>query len=71
LKIDRYVKHISIIAVEEDESIFVHDALIRTKMSTCEGMRPVVVIVTGAFFKDGKHSFVQVALTPGWVHIMF
>ena len=49
-------------------------------MSTCEGMRPVVVIVTGshqktcvfgALFKDGRHSFVQVALTPGWVHIMF
>src|ERR671930_259951 len=34
----------------EDESIFIHDALIRRKMWTPEGMRPVVTI-TGSHQK--------------------
>lgn len=39
------------VAVEEDESIFVHDAVIRRKMWMPEGVRPVVVTITGSHQK--------------------
>ena len=51
----------------EDECIFVHDALIRRKMWTAEGVRPVVMStgshrktsVFGTIFMDGRQFFGQ------------
>jgi DDE superfamily endonuclease len=53
--------------VVEDESIFVHDALVRRKMWTAEGMRPVVTMtgshqrtyLFGALCIDGRQLFRQ------------
>jgi transposase len=53
--------------VVEDKSIFVHDALVRRKMWTAEGMRPVVTMtgshqrtyLFGALCIDGRQLFRQ------------
>ena len=55
------------VAVKIDESIFVHDALIRRKMWTAEGVRPVIIVygshqktsVFGTISKDGRQFFRQ------------
>jgi hypothetical protein len=51
----------------EDESIFIHDALIRKRMWTPEGKRPIVTVtgshqrtrVFGTITIDGKQFFMQ------------
>ena len=66
------------VAVEEDESIFIHDILIR-RMWTPEGKRPIVT-VTGSHQKtcvfgtlltiDGKHLFRQYKTFDIFLHFI-
>ena len=68
-KTEKVISNISegFTVVVEDESIFVHDALIRRKMWTPEGKRPIVVTtgshqktcVFGTITLDGRQLFRQ------------
>jgi hypothetical protein len=63
----------------EDESIFIHDALIRRRMWTPEGIRPIVTVtgshqrtcVFGTITIDGKQLFRQYDLFSQYVFLKY